>query len=77
MKKFLLSLGVLCVLCVSSPVAPAADLTVTAGNVVASKDAKLRSGTAGATVTAGQTVYYDTTANTYKLADANGATPDV
>jgi hypothetical protein len=35
----------------------AADLSVTAGNVVASKDAKLKSGIAGATITAGQIVY--------------------
>lgn len=56
-------------------VSRAADLSITAGSVLPSASAKIVSGTAGATITAGQLVYLDTTANTYKLADANGATP--
>lgn len=54
----------------------AADLTITAANVLASGDngTKVVSGNAGATITAGQTVYFDGTANTYKLADADSLT---
>ncbi len=48
-----------------------ADLTVTAGNVVAATGASTLNGTAGATVTAGQTVYLDSTTSTLKLCDAN------
>lgn len=50
-----------------------ADLTITAANVVASANAVRESGTAGATITAGQLVYLDTTDMRYKLADNNGA----
>lgn len=50
-----------------------ADLTITAANVVAAADAVRESGTAGATVTAGQLVYLDTSDMKYKLADSNGA----
>lgn len=50
-----------------------ADLTITAANVVASANAVRESGTAGATITAGQLVYLDTTDMKYKLADNNGA----
>ena len=50
-----------------------ADLVITAANVVAGSDAVRESGTAGATITAGQAVYLDTTDMKYKLADSNGA----
>lgn len=50
-----------------------ADITVTAANVTPGSGAGLRYGTAGATITAGQTVYLDTTDNKYKLARANAA----
>ncbi len=50
-----------------------ADLSITAANVVAGSDAVRESGTAGATVTAGQLVYLDTSDFKYKLADSNGA----
>jgi hypothetical protein len=50
-----------------------ADISITAANVVAGSDAVRESGTAGATVTAGQLVYLDTSDMKYKLADANGA----
>jgi hypothetical protein len=50
-----------------------ADISITAANVVAGSDAVRESGTAGATVTAGQLVYLDTSDMKYKLADSNGA----
>lgn len=50
-----------------------ADITVTAANVKKGANAKTKKGTAGATITAGQTVYLDTTDGTYKLADANAS----
>lgn len=54
-----------------------ADLSITAANVLAGAGATLASGTAGATITAGQTVYYDSAAAKYKLADADSATAAV
>ena len=55
-----------------------ADLTVTAANVVKGSRAKIVSGTYGATVTAGQTVYADPAdSDRYKLADADSATAAV
>jgi hypothetical protein len=48
------------------------DLTITPANVVPGANAKTASGTAGATITAGQAVYLDTTDMKLKLADANG-----
>jgi len=55
-----------------------ADLTITPANVIAGSNAKLGSGTAGASITAGQALYYDSTSGTYKLADsdASAATAD-
>lgn len=51
-----------------------ADLTVTATSVLpGTTGADFEMGVAGATVTAGQTVYLDTSTNTYKLADANAS----
>lgn len=49
------------------------DLSITAANVVPGADARTDAGTAGATITAGQSVYLDAATNTYKLADSNGA----
>lgn len=54
-----------------------ADLTITAANVVAGSGAKKTTGTAGASITAGQTVYHDSATDTYKLADINSATAAV
>jgi hypothetical protein len=54
-----------------------ADLSITANNVVAGSGAKKVTGAAGATITAGQVVYYDTTTSTYKLADTDSATAAV
>lgn len=50
-----------------------ADLSITATAVVPGADAVIEHGTAGATITAGQTVYLDeVTTGRYKLADADG-----
>jgi hypothetical protein len=56
-----------------------ADLTITAANVVSGggTSSRIAHGTAGATLTAGQVVYYDTTTSTYKLADNNSGTAAV
>lgn len=51
-----------------------ADISITAANVVAGGNAKTVEGTAGAAITAGQVVYLDTAAGTYKLADCDSAT---
>ena len=48
-----------------------ADLSVTAANV-ARVSGNVRHGTAGATITAGQVVYLDTAAGTWKLAVCDG-----
>lgn len=50
-----------------------ADVTVTANSVQPGTDTQYADGILGATVTAGQTVYLDTAANTFKLADANAS----
>jgi hypothetical protein len=50
-----------------------ADITITAAGVIAGADSTVENGTAGATITAGQTVYLDTATNRYELADADGA----
>lgn len=50
-----------------------ADISVTAGSVVASAGAVKLQGTAGATITAGQALYLDSTTNTLKLADADSS----
>ena len=54
-----------------------ADLVITAASVVAGSGASKPSGTAGATITAGQAVYLDSTDGKYKLADCNSATAAV
>ncbi len=54
-----------------------ADLTLTAANVLAGSNATTNLGTAGATITAGQVVYFDDTTKTYKLADTDSATAAV
>jgi hypothetical protein len=48
-----------------------ADLSITAANV-ARVNGEVRTGTAGATITAGAAVYYDVSASTWKLAQADG-----
>lgn len=54
-----------------------ADLIITAANVAAGSGAKKVTGTAGATITAGQVVYLDSADDKYKLADNNSATAAV
>jgi len=50
------------------------DISITAANVLAGSGASIRRGTAGATITAGQVLYYDGATAKYKLADCDGAT---
>ena len=50
-----------------------ADYSVTAADVLASASAKRVTGTAGATITAGQAVYRDPSDGEWKLADADTA----
>lgn len=50
-----------------------ADISITATDVVPGSNANTETGTAGVTITAGQTVYLDSTTNTIKLADANAS----
>lgn len=52
----------------------AADLTITAANVIKGTNAVVKHGTAGEAVTAGKVVYYDSAVGTWKLADNNSAT---
>lgn len=54
-----------------------ADLSITVANVVAGSGAVKKHGTAGATITAGQVVYLDSSDNKYKLADCDSATAAV
>ena len=49
------------------------DVSITPGNVVAGADADYYRGTAGATITAGQVVYLDSTDNTLKLAESDAS----
>jgi hypothetical protein len=51
-------------------------LSITAANVVVSTGAQIEHGTAGATITAGQVVYKNSTTGRYALADADGATAE-
>lgn len=50
-----------------------ADLSITAASVVKGANASVVAGTAGATITAGKTVYLDPSDSKYKLADANAS----
>ena len=50
-----------------------ADITVVAADVVAGTGASFTTGTAGATITAGQTVYLDSGTSTFKLADCDAS----
>lgn len=68
MKNFFFSL--LAILLVFSS-AMAADVSITAANVVPGANAQYRYGIAGAAITAGQLVYLDVTSNTWKLTDSN------
>ena len=51
-----------------------ADIAVTATSVAPiAQSTQIEYGTAGAAITAGQSVYYDSSSQTYKLADANAS----
>lgn len=50
-----------------------ADLSITAGNVIAGANASTRNGIAGATITAGQVLIKNATTDRYVLADADAA----
>jgi hypothetical protein len=54
-----------------------ADLSITAANVLAGAGSTKVNGTAGATITAGQVVYLDSSDNKLKLADNDSATAAV
>lgn len=54
-----------------------ADITITAANVVPGTGAVIENHTAGAAITAGQAVYYDTSTLTVKLADCDNASSTV
>jgi len=51
-----------------------ADLSVTAASVISGSGSTKVLGTAGATITAGKTVYHDTADDKYKLADCDSTT---
>lgn len=53
------------------------DISITAANVVAGTDAQTERGISGATITAGQWVYKDTSTGRYELADNDSATATV
>ena len=53
------------------------DISITAANVLAGTNSTHKSGTSGATITAGQVVYLEDSSNTWKLADNNSATAAV
>lgn len=53
-----------------------ADLTITAASVIAGADAARESGTAGATVAAGDVVYLASATKKWMLADADSATAE-
>jgi hypothetical protein len=53
----------------------AADIAITAANVVPSSSARFSTQTAGVAITAGQPLYYDTATGTVKLADNNATAP--
>ena len=54
-----------------------ADLSITAANVIAGTSSTSEFGVAGATITAGQAVYYDDSTSKWKLADTDSATAAV
>lgn len=67
----------LCALSLAAAPAAAADLTVTAASVLAGSNAVTEHGTAGATITAGQLVYRDSSTGKYLKADSNGASAEI
>jgi len=54
-----------------------AAISITAANVIKGSDAQTKSGIAGATITAGQSLYKEASTGQLKLADADSATAEV
>ena len=52
-----------------------AAISVTAANVLPGSNSNIQVGTAGATITQGQSLYFDSASGTLKLADADGTSP--
>lgn len=50
-----------------------ADISITPASVLPDLTGDIRTGTAGATIVAGNVVYFDAATSTYKLADANSS----
>ncbi|MES2903851.1 MAG: hypothetical protein V4696_06680 [Pseudomonadota bacterium] len=53
------------------------DITITPASVITGSGSVVKHGTAGATITAGKTVYRDGADSKYKLADSNGASATI
>jgi hypothetical protein len=66
-------LALLSVLVLGVSIAAATDVSITPASVLPGANAKTTLGTAGATITAGQLLYFDSTAQTWELADANAS----
>lgn len=60
-------------LAVSAASLCASDLSITAGSIIPGLNAHTDTGIAGATITAGQLVYLETSSNTWKVADADAS----
>lgn len=73
MKHLLRSLALITLLSLAA-VSHAADLSITAASVIPGANARFQDGTAGASITAGQVVYADSSdSGKIKLADANAS----
>lgn len=70
MKKLAIAFSLLAVFAQATY---AADVSITAANVVHDINATYATGIAGATITAGQPLYLDSGTNTLKLCDANAS----
>lgn len=72
-RSLLLLAAALAFTWITPPLASAADLSITAAKVIPGARAKQTYGTAGVAITQGQLLYFDSSAGTYKLADANAS----
>jgi hypothetical protein len=64
-------IALLSALALSVSIASATDVSITPASVLPGANAKTTLGVAGATITAGQLLYFNSTAQTWLLADAN------
>lgn len=71
MKSILATVLLISALCVGQLYST--DLSITAASVIAGPRAVKQQGVAGVAITAGQALYYDSTAASYKLADADAS----